>query len=164
MSSRPLELASYQFFPQGDRDKILFEEDTDGVWFDFQQADPTDKLYIQLFDQGFQYPPSKLYRADASFGQAESVTLTCELEAESSCDVQVFKMQYGQKKRMHSETEWLTVNGKTMCSLQLKRVKGADYFKIAFKFLLEGDMRVRLTALHVNRLVPIKQEESYHVI
>ena len=164
MSSRPLELASYQFFPQGNREKILLEEDRNGVWFDFQEADPTDKLYIQLFDQGFQYPPSKLYRTDASFEQAETITLTCELEATEPCDIQIFKMQYGQKKRMHSETEWLTVNEKKTCSLQLKRVKGAVYFKIAFKFLLEGDMRVRLTALHVNRLVPIKQEESYHVI
>ncbi|AFS69926.1 MULTISPECIES: hypothetical protein [Exiguobacterium] len=164
MTARSLELASYQFFPQGNREKILLEENAEGVWFDFQQADPTDKLYIQLFDQGFQYPPSKLYRADAAFEQADVITITCELEANQSCDIQIFKMQYGQKKRMHSETEWLTLDGPTTCSLQLKRIKGADYFKIAFKFLLEGDMRVRLTALHVNRLVPIKQEESYHVI
>jgi len=164
MTSRTLELASYQFFPQGNREKILLEEDAEGVWFDFQEADPTDKLYIQLFDQGFQYPPSKLYRGDASFEQAETITLTCTLDAAESCDIQIFKMQYGQKKRMHSETEWLTVDGPTTCSFQLNRVKGADYFKIAFKFLLEGDVRVGLTAFHVNRLVPIKQEESYHVI
>ncbi|MGE6554458.1 hypothetical protein [Exiguobacterium artemiae] len=164
MSSRPLELASYQFFPQGNREKILLEEDGKEVWFDFQEADPTDKLYIQLFDQGFQYPPSKLYRSDASFEQAETITLTCELETTEPCDIQIFKMQYGQKKRMHSETEWLTVDGPTTCAFQLNRVKGADYFKIAFKFLLEGDMRVRLMMLHINRLVPLKQEESYHVI
>lgn len=164
MSKRSLTLASYQFFPQGNQEKILFEEDASGIWFDFQQADSSDKLYVQLFDQGFQYPPSKLYRSDAAFEEAEAVTITFDLEASQSCKVQLFKMQYGQKKRMRSETEWLTLDGPTTCSLRLDRIKGADYFKIAFKFLLEGDMRVRLTALHVNRLVPLKQEDSYHVI
>lgn len=164
MSKDSLTLASYQFFPQGNQEKILFEEDASGVWFDFQQADSTDKLYIQLFDQGFQYPPSKLYRPDAAFEEAEAVTVTFDLEGDQACKVQIFKMQYGQKKRMHSETEWLTLDGPVTCSLRLDRIKGADYFKIAFKFLLEGNMRVRLTKLHVNRLAPTQQEESYNAI
>jgi len=42
--------AIYQFFPFGTQEKILLEDATDGIYFDFQEATADDKLYIQLFD------------------------------------------------------------------------------------------------------------------
>ncbi len=71
--------AIYQFFPFGTQEKILLEDATDGIYFDFQEATADDKLYIQLFDQGFQHPPSKLYRSDATI-TGDIIEVTCHFE------------------------------------------------------------------------------------
>ena len=160
--NKALTLASYQFFPYGTQEKILLEDATPGVCFDFQDAAADDKLYLQLFDQGFQHPPSKLYRNDAEM-TGDIVQVTCRFEVEQPCVVQVFKMQYGQKKRMVSETEQLTLTDETTAQFELERVHGAAYFKIAWKFLNEGNFRVYLRELTVVQHVRAKEEITYAI-
>lgn len=164
ISTRTFHLASYHFFPQGSQEKILLEDEAAGVLFDFQEATDADKLYIQLFDQGFQYPPSKLYRQDAAFGQADVIHVTCRFETDVPCQIQLFKMQYGNKKRMGSESEFVMLDGATDLQIQLERVKGAQYFKIAFKVLVAGDVRIRLTELKIAERIQLKQEDPHYAV
>ncbi|WP_214857066.1 MULTISPECIES: hypothetical protein [Exiguobacterium] len=154
--------AIYQFFPFGTQEKILLEDAADGVYFDFQEATADDKLYIQLFDQGFQHPPSKLYRSDATI-TGDLIEMTCHFEVDAPCVVQLFKMQYGQKKRMGSETETVTLTNETVVHVQMKRVPGAKYFKVAWKFLQEGSFRVHLRDIQIVQHVTAGEEATYAI-
>lgn len=160
--NKELTVASYQFFPFGNQEKILLEDAAPGVCFDFQDAIATDKLYLQLFDQGFQHPPSKLYRKDAEL-IGDIIQVTCRFEVAEPCLVQVFKMQYGQKKRMVSETEHLTLTNETIVQFEMERVPGAVYFKMAWKFLNEGSFRVHLRELAIAQYVKAEEEATYAV-
>ena len=127
--------AIYQFFPFGTQEKILLEDAADGVYFDFQEATADDKLYIQLFDQGFQHPPSKLYRSDATI-TGDIIEMTCHFEVDAPCVVQLFKMQYGQKKRMGSETETVTLTNETVVHVQTR----SEVFQGGMEVLARGEL------------------------
>jgi len=160
---RPLRLACYQFYPQGTKEKTTILETDSGITFLFDGADEEDKLYIQLFDQAFQYPPSKVYRKDANFNEADRVKLLFNFEVSVPVEVQVFKMQYGNTKRMRSETETIELSGHQSIPVEIVRVDGAIYFKVAFKFIGTGDFDVRLTNLSCE-LVSYAERGQGHVI
>lgn len=160
---RPLRLACYQFYPQGAKEKATILETSTGIHFKFDGAEEEDKLYVQLFDQSFQYPPSKVYRKDASFGESDRVRLDFAFEVDSPLEVQLFKMQYGNTKRMRSETETIVLAGRESLLVEIERVEGAVYFKIAFKFIGTGDFEVRLTHLSCE-LISFAERGQDHVI
>ncbi|WP_114570423.1 hypothetical protein [Exiguobacterium flavidum] len=160
---RPLRLACYQFYPQGTKEKATILETEAGIKFEFNGAEEEDKLYVQLFDQSFQYPPSKVYRKDASFNDSDRIRFIFTFEVESPLEVQLFKMQYGNTKRMRSETETVVLSGHESLPVEIERVEGAVYFKIAFKFIGTGDFAVRLTNLSCE-LISFAERGQDHVI
>ncbi|WP_214710899.1 MULTISPECIES: hypothetical protein [unclassified Exiguobacterium] len=131
--------AIYHYFPMGDKDMMHATEEQYRTKISFRDYEASSSLYVQMFDQNFDVPPSKIYRPDAKLMDANRLLVEGSFEANLPIGtrIEVYYMQYNKTKRivtLKKRHSWKSDTFSFREEIELE--DGAQFFKLAFKFFL----------------------------
>ncbi|TCI30319.1 hypothetical protein EVJ33_06550 [Exiguobacterium sp. SL-10] len=131
--------AIYHYFPMGDKDMMHATEEQYRTKISFRDYEASSSLYVQMFDQKFDVPPSKIYRPDAKLMDANRLLVEGSFEANLPIGtrIEVYYMQYNKTKRIVNLKKRYNLKSDTFSFREeIELEKGAEFFKLAFKFYL----------------------------
>ncbi|MDX5980274.1 hypothetical protein SIL77_03195 [Exiguobacterium profundum] len=131
--------AIYHYFPMGDKDLMHLTEEQYRTKVSFRDYEASSSLYVQMFDQKFDVPPSKIYRPDAKLMDANRLLVEGSFEAHLPIGtrIEIYYMQYNKTKRIVNLKKKYNVKSETFSFREdIELEKGAEFFKLAFKFYL----------------------------
>lgn len=131
--------AIYHYFPMGDKEAMHSTEEQYRTKVSFRDYEASSSLYVQMFDQKFDVPPSKIYRPDAKLMDANRLLVEGSFDAHLPIGtrIEIYYMQYNKTKRIVNLKKKYNLKGDTFSFREdIDLEKGAEFFKLAFKFYL----------------------------
>lgn len=131
-----LNFSKYQFFSKNNKLQInyLNERSMKVTWKNYTEQ---DKLYIQLFDESFNVPPSEKYRDLALIPNVKKFKIDfIAYSSEKNINCALFFMQYDNEKLINSEQRVVKVdNTPKLFSLNFPIEKKAKFYKLAIRIM-----------------------------
>ena len=134
--------AIYHYFPMGDKHSMSLTEEHYQTKISFHDYEASSSLYVQLFDQKFDIPPSKIYRPDAKVMDASRLVVEGSFDAHlpEGTRIEMFYMQYNKTKRISSQKKKYTLQDSVFSfEEEVELEKSAEFFKLAIKVYLSDE-------------------------
>ncbi|TCI77798.1 hypothetical protein EVJ20_07505 [Exiguobacterium sp. SH0S1] len=146
--------AIYNYNPNvGVKDKVRATEKGWAAVFELRPTSLDDKLYIQLFDQPFSLPPSKIYR-DELFVRGEGnvrIKSSFQINSTEPHEFELFLLQYDERRKLDMDVRTLVQNGNTYDIEETFELRPETKFlKFAYRYILHDVKPVDVTLGHAS--------------